>query len=73
MLSWDKVAFIEGFLQALLADGLLEPPDVEAFRVCVQGQQDAEDGVGAGQVAVLVVVRLPAHAVGQREPAQRGR
>lgn len=63
MLSWDEVPFVEGFLQALLADSLLEPLDVEAFRVRVQRQQDAEDRVRASHAAVLVVVRLPAHAV----------
>lgn len=70
MLSWDEVPFVEGFLQALLADGLFEPLDAEAFRVRVQGQQDAEDRVCVGHAAVLVVVRLPAYAVGQRKPAQ---
>lgn len=72
MLSWDEVPFVEGFLQTLLADGLLEPLDVEVFRVRVQGQQNAEDRVCVGHAAVLAVVRLLAHAVGQRKPAQRG-
>lgn len=67
MLSWDEAAFVEGFLRALLADSLLEPLDVG-----VQGQQGAEDRVCVSQAAVLVVVCLPANAVGQREPAQRG-
>lgn len=67
MLSWDEVTLVEGFLQALLADGLLEPLAMEVFRVCVQGQQDAEDRVCVSHAAVLVVVCLPAHAVGQRD------